>query len=65
MGINLVNLVLVSLVEVRVEVSFLVEGLAAEGAGPLRGAVLQLGGVLRREDVACRVERTLQRQLYL
>lgn len=64
-NLYLVNLVLVSLVEVRVEVAFLVERLAAKGARPLRRAVLQLGGMLRREDVSRRVERTLEREFYL
>ena len=58
--LHLINLVLVSLVEVRVEVSFLVEGLATEGARPLRRPVLQLGCMLGREYVARGVEWTLQ-----
>lgn len=62
---DLVNLVLVALVEVRVEVSLLVEGLPAKGACPLRGSVLQLRYVLRREYVTRWVEWTLQRELYL
>lgn len=62
---DLINLVLVSLVEVSVKVSLLVEGLAAKRTCPLRSTVSQLGRVLWREDVPRRVKRTLQGEFHL
>lgn len=60
-----VNVVLVSVVEVQVEVLLLEEGLATQAAGPLRGPVLELGRLLRPENLPLMVEGALEGEAHL
>lgn len=60
-----IDIVLMPIVEVHIEELLIIEGLATESAGPEGRSVLHLGRLLRTEDVALCVERTLQRNLHL
>lgn len=53
------------MLKVPVQVLFLVEALAAEAARPLAGPVLRFGRLLRPEDVARRMERTVDGDFHL